>query len=282
MIGMNDKFIDNFMQYMELGYSINSSLEQNISSITDTFLKSDIGVYQSLLSQSFIIKHIFKDEATDLKDVGIYGVELLVSTSFRDEPVITINSILVDTSFFSCQQHIYNFPELSIYDVKIISAIKKNYLHISDNVIETISLKNISIDVLDIKNLNQYNMYKLAHIKKVKVIQLSVFVPKDNFTEFIELLTNLLIDVDNFRGYSGELNVSVYFEAYSDECFLMFKEELRDSLKYYKYGNKIYNSIDKDISYDLEHNIKLHCWKFNHYKMSKLETIMNNFGVYDE
>lgn len=282
---MNNKFkisldSDNILDYVESGYKIISSLQNNISSITDTFLKSDVGVYQSLLSQSFILKHIFEDGAADLKDVGIYGVELLVSTSFRNEPVIVINSLLVDTSFFSCNQHIYNFPELNIYDIKIISNLKKSELHISNNVIDTISLKNTRINVLDIKNLNQYKMYKLANVHKVECIQLNFTIQKDKSNlDFIELLTNLLVDKDNFRDYSGELNVSVYFDEYSDELFLMFKEEIRDSLKYYKSGSDIYNVIDKDISILTKYTINVPCWRFNHYKISKVDFIKSKLGL---
>lgn len=282
---MNNKYkisldSDNVLDYMKLGYKIISSLQNIIFNITEEFLKTDMGVYQSLLSQSFIIKHVFEDEALELKNVGIYGIEILVSTSFGNKPKIEISSLLVDTLFFSCAQHIYNFPELHLYNIKIISNIKKDYLHISNNVIETVSLKNVNINVLDIKNLNQYKMYRLANIHKVKTIQLNFTLQKDNSnSDFIELLTNLLVDIDNFRDYSGELNVSVYFDEYSDESFLMFKEELRDSLKYYKSGSTIYNAIDKEMSEIIKYTIAVPCWRFNHYKISKADFIKSKIGL---
>lgn len=282
---MNKKFkisldSDNVLDYMKLGYKIIFSLQEIAYNITEEFLKTDIGVYQSLLSQNFIIKHVFKDEASTLKDVGIYGIEILVSTSFGNKPTIEIDSLLVDTLFFSCKQHVYSFSELYLHNVKIISNIKKDYLHISNNVVETISLKNINIDVLEIKNFTQYKMYKFANVRKVKYIQLDLTIQKDySNLDSINLLTNLLVDTDNFRDYSGELNVSVYFEEYSEELFLMFKEELRDSLKYYKYGNKIYDSIEKDISEVMKNIIAVPCWKFNHYKISKVDFIKSKVGL---
>lgn len=252
--GISDSILNNanlIHTHLSDVYKFLAELDSESKKAIISFLSSEIGVMQSLLSQEFILN--FDVTSSYLKGLGLINASLLVTTNFSESTTYVIKEIGVDTLFLSSNIGFKTSTKfLKQVNIKIISNNYNGIINIPPTIVESIQLSKVYINELLLENstisiFNDRLKYKFKNVKTVN-LQCNLGKDSDENQSYIDFLIDLMLNKDRLRAINSILHGNFYFEDYV-QC-MHFIDRLNIILKKNKILDDLYmlpSVSDNDI-----------------------------------